>query len=165
MHPGRLKSKPTTSILRHYPKCNAYIRFQRGVSEATLSGFLEQGQLRQTVTKAMIEEEVLKYVISGNIPFAKVENEHFRKLISWIQVNNRPMTAPSRKVIRSKLSVQSELAKENLKNILEANSSKISLSLDCWSTRTNYGFLGTLFMLTFYITSSDISSYYWPLDR
>jgi hypothetical protein len=146
MHPGRLKSKATTSILRHYPKCNAYLLFKRRVSEATLSGFVDnnqQAQLRQTVTKAMIEEEVLKYVISGNIPFTQVENEHFRKLISCIQVNNHPTTAPSRKVIRSRLSVQSELAKENLKNILKANSSKISLALDCWSTRTNYGFLGT----------------------
>ena len=136
-------------------------------SEATLSGFFDnnqQAQLQQTVTKAMIEEEVLKYIISGNIPFTQVENEHFRKLISWIQVNNRPVTAPSRKVIRSRLSVQSELAKENLKNVLKANSSKISLALDFWSTRTSYGFLGTLFMW-YSITSSDISSHYRPLDR
>ena len=91
----------------------------------------------------MLDEEILKFVISANIPFNQVENEHFRRIISWIQVNKHSAQAPSRKVIRARLSSKSELAKENLRKILAANSSKISLAMDCWSTRTNYGFLST----------------------
>jgi hypothetical protein len=31
---------------------------------------------------ARVEEEILKYIISGNIPFNQVENQHFRNIIS-----------------------------------------------------------------------------------
>jgi hypothetical protein len=33
-------------------------------------------------TMARVEEEILKYIISGNIPFNQVENQHFRNIIS-----------------------------------------------------------------------------------
>lgn len=90
----------------------------------------------------MIDDEILKFFISGNIPFNQAENEHFRRLISFIQVKNQPVEAPSRKLIRKRLTSKAELARENLRTIIAANSSRISLALDCWSTRTNYGFLG-----------------------
>jgi len=95
-----------------------------------------------TLTKAMIDDEILKFFISGNIPFNQAENEHFRKLISFIQIKNRPVEGPSPKFIRKTLTSKAESARENLRTIIAANSSRISLALDCWSTRTNYGFLG-----------------------
>jgi len=154
MHPNRLPTKPTTSLKRHFPKCKEYLRSQRHESNAqslsTLTHYWESHESAQnqrgnkTITNAMLEEEILKFVISANLPFNQVENGHFQRLISWIQVNQRPAQAPSRKVIRSRLSSKSESAKENLRKILSLNSSKISLALDCWSTRTNYGFLGML---------------------
>lgn len=154
MHPNRLPTKPTTSLKRHFPKCKEYLRYQQGESRAhslsTMTRYWENRNSAQnqrgneTITKLMLEKEILKFVISANLSFNQVENEHFQRLISWIQVNQCPAQAPSRKVIRARLSSESESSKENLRNILTANSSKISLALDCWSTRTNYGFLGTL---------------------
>jgi hypothetical protein len=91
----------------------------------------------------MIEEHVLKFFISGNIPFKQSDNEHFHKLVSLIQINNKNASAPSRKILRARLSKQAVLAKDNLKAILSTNRSKISLALDCWTTRTNFGFLCT----------------------
>ena len=82
-------------------------------------------------------------MISANLSFNTVENEYFRELISWIKVNNRPAQAPSRKVVRARLSTEAKSVKEDLKTILAANKSKISLAVDCWSSRTNFGFLGT----------------------
>ena len=149
MHPNRLPTKPTTSLKRHFLKCKEYLRAQRGRSDGQLSSTLTQywGQSAQNgrtepLTKLMLEEEILKFVISANLPFSQVENEHFRKIISWIPVDKCPAQAPSRKVVRARLSSKSEISKENLRKILIGNPSKISLALDCWSTRTNYGFLG-----------------------
>jgi len=149
MHPHRVATRPTNSIARHYPKCREYIRSQRSSQsqfQPMMTSYFEPASNSQGngLTKAMVEEEILKYIISGNIPFNQVENEHFRRIISFIQIKNRPVQAPSRKVIRARLSSKSESARENLRITLAANSSKISLALDCWSTRTNYGFLGTL---------------------
>lgn len=154
MHPNRLPSKPTTSLKHHFPKCKEYLHSQRGESNAqslsTLTHYWENRESAQnqrgneTITKLMLEEEILKFDISANLPFNQIENEHFRRLISWIQVNQCPAQAPSRKVIRTRLSSKSESSKENLRKILTANSSKISLALNYWSTRTNYEFLGIL---------------------
>jgi len=153
MHPNQLPSKPTTSLKRHFPKCKEYLRAQQRGSDAqsssTFTHYWDNYQSAQNrrgteiVTKPMLEEEILKFVISANIPFNQVENEHFRRIISWIQINQHPAQAPSRKVVRARLASTSESARKNLRNTLIANSSKISLALDCWSTRTNYGFLGT----------------------
>ena len=142
MHPYTVRTNPTNSIARHYPKCREYKVHIRGGSElqSTVSSYFQPQ--RNELTMAKIEEEILKYVISGNIPFNQVENQHFRNIISFIQIRNKPVQAPSRKVIRARLSSKSEQARENLLTTLAANTSKISLALDCWSTRNSYGFLG-----------------------
>jgi hypothetical protein len=147
MHPYTVSTNPTNSIARHYPKCKQYKAHTQGGSESqsTMSSYFQPAGLqsqRNELTQAMVEEEILKYVISGNIPFNQVENQHFRNIISFIQIRNKPVQAPSRKVIRARLSSKSEQASVNLRAILAANASKISLALDCWSTRTNYSFLG-----------------------
>jgi len=68
----------------------------------------------QPITKALIDQQVLKFVISANLSFNVIENEYFHELISWIKVNNRSAQAPSRKVIRARLSTESKSAKEDL---------------------------------------------------
>jgi len=147
MHPYTVPTNPTNSIARHYPKCKQYKAHVRGDSElqSTMSSYFQPAELQpqgNELTQARVEEEILKYVISGNIPFNQVENQHFRNIISFIQIRNKPVQTPSRKVIRARLSSKSEQASVNLRATLAANTSKISLALDCWSTRTNYSFLG-----------------------
>ena len=150
MHPYTIPTNPTNSIARHYPKCSKYkSRFQEDSrSQSTMSSCFQSSghQLNgNDITKARVKEEILKYIISGDIPFSQVENQHFRNIISFIKVGNGPVQAPSRKVIRARLSSKSEQARDNLRTTLAAVNSKISLALDCWSTRTNYGFLGMIF--------------------
>lgn len=132
MHPNRLPTKPTTSLKCHLSKCKEHLCSQQHESNApslsTLTHYWENHKSVQnqrankTVTKSMLEEEILKFVISANLPFNQVENEHFQRLISWIQVNQCPAQAPSHKVIWTRLSSKSELSKENLRKTLSANS-------------------------------------------
>lgn len=143
-HPWVYQSKPTTSLDRHIASCHAYKRSQQGSQLSTIHSFFnsKQSSEQRDITKTVVEEQVLKFFISGNIPFKQAENEHFHKLVSFIQINNQNALAPSRKVLRARLSKQVVSAKDNLKGILSTNHSKISLALDCWTTRTNFGFLG-----------------------
>ena len=145
-HPWSFKSKPTRSLSRHLQDCIRFHRTQQVSNQPpSIANFFNQSQSShlQPITKSQIEEQVLKFLISASIPFRQADNEYFRELVSWITVNNAPAKPPSRKVIRSRLTKEAVLAKENLKNILSTNCSKISLALDCWTTRTNFGFLGT----------------------
>ena len=138
-HPWCYKSKPTRSLTRHALNCRIYHRSE-GSQPSTITSFFHPNQQRH-IKKTDVEDQVLKFFISANIPFKQADNDHFRELVSWIQINNQPARPPSRKVIRARLSNKAETAKDDLKTILSANRSKISLALDCWTTRTNFSFL------------------------
>ena len=152
VHPWKYESKPSGILKRHLNTCGPYRETRRIGSGAQLSSmnqFFNPGDaspIIQPITKALIDQQVLKFVISANLSFNVIENEYFHELISWIKVNNRSAQAPSRKVIHVRLSSESKSAKEDLKAVLIANKSKISLAVDCWSSRTNFGFLGTSIM-------------------
>ena len=146
-HPWRLKSKPTTPLKDHLSNCHLYKQFQRTNSQSSsVTQYFPSNQSsheRQPLTRANIEDQVLKFFISANIPFRQVENEFFRELVSWININGRSAQAPSRKVTRARLTGHALSSKADLKMILISNKSKVSLALDCWTSRTNFSFLGT----------------------
>jgi hypothetical protein len=152
-HPRCWKSGPTNSLNRHLDDCAAYQRLLKtGVDSSTgaLSDYFNTAsQPHILVTKEWIEQQVLKFFISANIPFRQADNEYFQELISKIQVNGSAASSPSRKVIRARLSKEAAVAKADLKVILSQNSSKISLALDMWSTRNKFGFLGILSSLRY----------------
>jgi hypothetical protein len=55
-----------------------------------------------------------------------------------------PASCPSRKVIRQRLHEHADISTEELHELLATNDSKVSLALDCWSSRSNYGFMGII---------------------
>jgi hypothetical protein len=147
-HPRRNDSVTTSPIKAHIEKrCEAYKRKHphRQASASSMSAFLQGSETTTTsaVTQEQIEEQILKFFVSGNIPFNQADNPHFRKLIEMIHVNGRPAHAPGRTTVRARLSKHSQLSDEALINLLAENKSKISLALDCWTSRTNQSFLGT----------------------
>jgi hypothetical protein len=152
-HPRCWKSGPTNSLNRHLDDCAAYQRLLKTGVEPSTGGlsdyFNTASQPHTPVTKEWIEQQVLKFFISANIPFRQADNEYFQELISKIQVNGSAANPPSRKVIRARLSKEAEAAKADLKVVLSQNSSKISLALDMWSTRNKFGFLGILSSLRY----------------
>jgi len=98
------------------------------------------------MTQEMLEEQMLKFFISGNIAFNQADNPHFRKLMSFITVNNKPASSPGRTTLRARLSKFSQRADDQLKKVLQDNESKISLALDCRSSSNKLGYLGTFGM-------------------
>jgi hypothetical protein len=153
-HPRCWKSGPTNSLNRHLDDCVVYQKLLKtGVESSTgiLSDYFNTtSQSHVHITKEWIEQQVLKFFISANIPFRQADNEYFQELISKIQVKDNIINLPSRKVIRARLTKEAKAAKADLKTILSQNSSKISLALDMWSTRNKFGFLGILEILVFY---------------
>ena len=92
----------------------------------------------------LITELILKFFISGNISFQQGENEYLQRLIKLIPIDGNTFArCPSREVIRSRLTQHADIAADDLKSMLLDNDSKVSLALDCWTSRTNSAFLGT----------------------
>ena len=87
-HPWKYESKPSGILKRHLNICHPYQETQRigsGTQSSSMSQFLSAGDaspISQPITKVLIDQQVLKLVISANLPFNVVENEYFRELIS-----------------------------------------------------------------------------------
>ena len=151
-HPARNEQKTTTSLKRHSESCGALKRYWWNHSSrqpSTLNEFfasrLVKGQNKSSITTANVREEVLSFFVSENVPFSQVDNSHFQHLLQWIlSSNGAPLTSPiSRKTVRADLTRQAQVAKGDLKSILANVNSKISLALDCWTSRNCFAFLGT----------------------
>jgi hypothetical protein len=96
-HPGRNGQSTTTSLKRHIESnCQKFKRDGNTSSGAGIPGFF-QGLRSETssgpvrVTKEMLEEQILKFFISGNIAFNQADNPHFRSLyLLSLSTTNRP---------------------------------------------------------------------------
>jgi hypothetical protein len=152
--------------------------FGRSDSTSTaggLHGFFSpsNGSKPEPITQGQIDELLLKYHISGNIPFRQVENKYLKELVSLIEINKEQAKAPGRNTLRARLSKYSNMGVDKLKEVLQANKSRISLALDMWSSRSNHGFLGMLYLTncegicSMYLIYNDANyfSYHSSLDQ
>jgi len=96
-----------------------------------------------------VNEQILKFFISGNISFNQVENSEFQKLIRMIKVGKVSAKPLSRKTIRRRLYDHSIIAVKQLRATLQDHNRRISLALDCWSTRNMIPFLGNAPFVTY----------------
>ena len=96
----------------------------------------------QELTSANVHNQVLKFFISGNIPFQQVDNPQFKELLSFIKIHGQDYVTQTRKTLRTNLTSWCELAKQDLTTILCQNDSKVSLALDCWTSRKKDPYLG-----------------------
>jgi len=104
----------------------------------------EHCEMKVMANPKRITELVLNFFISGNIAFAQAGNKYLNELIQLIALESGFAICPSRKVIRQKLREYGELSRDELHERLSCNDSKVSLALDCWSSRSNFGFMGTI---------------------
>ena len=123
---------------------------KRNMQYGPMDTFAIISKERTQVDQNSITELILKLFISGNISFQQGENEYLQRLIQLIPIDDNTFArCPSRKVIRSRLTQNVDNATDDLKDMLLGNDSKVSLALDCWTSRTNSAFLG--------MSSSDVA--------
>jgi hypothetical protein len=94
----------------------------QGVNMKAASG----DRMPKNITQELVEERILKFFVSGNIPFNQVNDQHFRDIISLININDKPACSPSRTTLRARLSKYSKLGVDDLKCVLAANDWKIN---------------------------------------
>jgi hypothetical protein len=151
LHPRRVVGGTSSSLQTHvFDRCPRYHIHKHQFDSTSRIGNLNDffsstsGSRPEPITQARIDELLLKYHISGNIPFRQVENQYLKELVSLIEINKLQAKTPGRNTLRARLSKYSKMGVDKLKEVLQANKSRISLALDMWSSRGNHGFLGTL---------------------
>ena len=151
-HPHRNKYSTTSTFLTHERNCSELKKQKTSSqSKSRISSFFDSAIHSSTTiasasssifTKEKIEEQIIKYFTAANVPFNQASNPHFKKLVGMIHLDYKPFKCPSRTTLRRRLTALSEMSEKDLKNTLQENKSKISLALDCWSSRANDGYLG-----------------------
>lgn len=92
-----------------------------------------------SMTRANLCEQVLRIAVSGSLSFSFVENDEFVALLQHAYPHCVP---PNRRSLAERLKDNAEREKERLKAELERLDSKISLAMDCWTSRNHYGYMG-----------------------
>ena len=133
----------TKSMSRHLLSCKRYN--DKKLDRERLSSFqsrLESGQttLADYDNDTMVDK-TLKFFISGNIAFNQADNPYFQDLIRHDESKQKGPKV-NRKSVRARLSEVGANATEDLMAALMANDSKISLALDCWTSKNGHAFLG-----------------------
>ena len=136
--------------LKECAKYKAKKQTQNGSNSTGIRAFFEgdaanTGSKNIKVSQEFVEETILKFFVSNNIPFKAADNEYFRKLVSLIaldQNSSKNANCLSRNIIRARLSKYSKMGRDQFKHVLSENDSKFNIALDCWSSRNNYGFMG-----------------------
>ena len=119
-------------------------------------------------------DKVLKFFISGNVAFNQVDNPYFQDLIRHPEAKVKGPKV-NRKSVHARLNEVGLDAKEDLMITLMENDSKISLVLDCWTSKNGYAFLGNIIVsyisvqlflnMSFCMLHADSDySYNWTLD-
>jgi hypothetical protein len=146
------KGAPTTRLHSHRKDCAPLKRlikdseFAEG-GDGVMSMLQGQGQKPDNLpltkpTAQQVREQVLKFFVSGNIPFNQASNPQFKRIVEWVTTKSGESVLVSRKTVRAHLESESEVAKQDLKSTLKALDSKISLALDNWTSRNGYAFMG-----------------------
>jgi len=125
--------------------CSRYrrVRDEAGVAEGTdsLRGYFESHDPRRrgVMTNDFLCEKVLRIIIAGNLPFYHAENA---ELVDHLKDAYPDCTPPTRKAVMDLLKTNVARARMELVEKLSRVDSKVSLAMDCWTTRNNIGFLG-----------------------
>jgi len=113
-----------------------------GKSTGPLSKFFPE--MKKEHMQDEVNEQILKFFIAGNIPFNQVNNPEFKKLVQMIKVGNGFAKPPSRRTIARRLHDDSLVAVKQLRTTLQNHDGRVSLALDCWSTRNMIPFLSNV---------------------
>jgi hypothetical protein len=111
-----------------------------GCSTANILPFVH---VKTMYTARQVEDLVVQFFITGNIAFAQAENPYFRQLIAMIKTATGMAKCPSRYTIRRRLKEGAEIALLDTRDQLSKQDGKVSIALDCWSTRSMLPYLGT----------------------
>ena len=152
------RSGVTTGLMRHLERCKPYLS-SKGKDRGIMDKFLAQnGKKKTLITQNEVMDRVLKFFISGNIAFNQADNPYFRDLVALITCDNDINVRVNRSNVTTRLHKSAADAKSDLMVTLMENESKISLALDCWTSRNNIAFLGMFLYHTIWHLFGQLAS-------
>jgi hypothetical protein len=140
LHPNRTADKSPSSLGKHLDHCPCYKQKKGNALTDYLTEWINEGSIPRVMTTDCLQEQVLRIIIAGNLPFYFAENKEFKSLLKDAYPFCNP---PTRKGLADLLADKAQEGRAAFHEVAATLDCKIHLALDCWSTRTNIGYLGT----------------------
>ena len=155
----RGRSGVTSGLIRHLELCKPYLR-SKGKDRGIMDKFLAQNGTKKKalITQNEVMDCVLKFFISGDITFNQTHNPYFCDLVALITCDNDINVRVNRSNVTTRLHKSAADAKSDLMVTLMENESKISLALDCWTSRNNIAFLSMFLYHTIWHLFGQLAS-------
>lgn len=97
----------------------------------------------QTFNSEDFKSKLIKFIVNTDQAFSLVEDDDFKELIRYIANPNEELKIPNRKSIRAAIEEAYNTQHEIIKTAL-SNESRISFSVDCWTSRNGHAFQGVV---------------------
>ncbi|KIL55008.1 hypothetical protein M378DRAFT_201131 [Amanita muscaria Koide BX008] len=121
---------------------------QRQAARATL---LAQKNLKGEFVQDDFENLLAEWIVACDQPFDEVDKQPFRKLLVYThRPSAKPLRIPHRTSIRARIMKMGEDTVGNVKKMFSELESKVSISLDAWTSSNQYAFLA---IVAHYITN------------
>ena len=108
-------------------------------TEGIMDKFLKSGKDKRALTKVEFDDLLLETAVTCNWSFYQFDVPQFKYFLTRAFPEHHP---PGRRYIKSLLAKASTKAREEIKERLGAETSKVSLALDCWMSDNCYEFMG-----------------------
>lgn len=135
-----------SSLIHHLNGCQNYRASKNQTKNHTVEQLFGAATHKSKVSclsQHDVLTKVLNLFISSNIAFNQVDNHYFEELVSLLKINDELIKVNCDNITK-RLHIYVSNAKEDLMACLMSNDSKISISMDCWTSDNNIVFLGSV---------------------
>ena len=150
-HPRTNTNGNWTSSLSKHIKTHEEKELQKS-KEGSMDKFLKSNKNMRVLAKVDFDAILLETAVTCNWSFYQFDVPQFKYFLSRAFPEHR---SPGRKYVKSLLAKAATKAREEIKERLAAETSKISLALDCWTSDNCYEFMGKHILSFFFNTNSS----------
>jgi hypothetical protein len=138
-HPNSTKRYSTSKMRPHLDECNAYQSRNKMTVSDQLIAQAKRPYIETKMTSMKLTECVMNAAVQSNLSWNSATNPAWTALLqeAWPDVK-----VPDRRALPAMLENKAKEARDDLKDRLHCNDSKVSLALDGWSVN-NTSYQGT----------------------
>lgn len=134
-------------LKQHQNKYKEFLQRKQASETKNLNNYVTVTKIPASTTPKFSPDDfkmkILKFIVNTDQSFSLVEDEDFKELIRYIANPENAVQIPNRKAIRVAIQEAYNAQLDTIKTTLSSES-KVSFSVDCWTSRNGHAFQGVV---------------------
>ncbi|CAB5352179.1 unnamed protein product [Rhizophagus irregularis] len=131
-------NKGSTLGMASHIKSKHKLMKEKGKKQLTIRESINNSEVI-VYSKETFKKFIIRWIVKNDLPFTYVESEDFRNMISLL---HKDAFIPSADTIKNYIMTSFNDSQKKVASILQNTSSKISFTIDAWTSSNNFSFLG-----------------------